>query len=153
MYGRKEFAMKVLITGGLGFVGTQISNRLIEKGHQVTVVDRAPQPAAYSPQGIKYVPADTTVKGAWQEEVAAQDAVINLAGASIFTRWNDKTKKLIHDSRILTTLNVVEAMEKNKEISEDEHKRTLGQLQKLTDAHIAEIDQAGRDKEKELLEA
>jgi uncharacterized protein (TIGR01777 family) len=106
--------MKVLITGGLGFVGTQISNRLIEKGHQVTVVDRAPQPAAYSPQGIRYVPADTTVKGAWQEEVAAQDAVINLAGASIFRRWNDKTKKLIYDSRVLTTRNVVEAMEKNK---------------------------------------
>ncbi len=50
-------------------------------------------------------------------------------------------------------MNDLKTMEKNKEISEDEHKRVLGQLQKLTDAHIAEIDQAGRDKEKELLEA
>jgi ribosome recycling factor len=50
-------------------------------------------------------------------------------------------------------MNNLKGMEKNKEISEDEHKRTLGQLQKLTDAHIAEIDQIGRDKEKELLEA
>jgi uncharacterized protein (TIGR01777 family) len=107
--------MKVLITGGLGFIGTQLSNRLIEKGHQVMVVDRAPEPAAYTPQGVTYVPADTTMKGAWQEEIAGQDAVINLAGASIFTRWNDKTKKLIYDSRVLTTRNVVEAMGKNKE--------------------------------------
>ncbi len=50
-------------------------------------------------------------------------------------------------------MNDLKTMEKNKEISEDEHKRALGQLQKLTDAHIAEIDQTGRDKEKELLEA
>jgi len=107
--------MKILITGGLGFVGTQLSDRLIEKGHQITVVDRAPAPAAYTPQGVTYVSADTTKKGPWQEEIARQDAVINLAGVSIFSRWNDKTKTLIHDSRILTTRNVVEAMDKNKE--------------------------------------
>lgn len=107
--------MKVLITGGLGFIGTQLSDRLLEKGHQVIVVDRVPEPAAYTPQRVTYVPADTTTKGAWQEEIAGQDAVINLAGASIFTRWNDKTKQLIYDSRVLTTRNVVEAMDKNKE--------------------------------------
>jgi len=50
-------------------------------------------------------------------------------------------------------MNDLKAMEKDKEISEDEHKRALGQLQKLTDVHIAEIDLVGRDKEKELLEA
>ena len=50
-------------------------------------------------------------------------------------------------------MNDLKTMERNKEISEDEHKRALNQLQKLTDAHIADIDQIGRDKEKELLEA
>ena len=50
-------------------------------------------------------------------------------------------------------MNDLRTMEKNKEMSEDEHKRALAQLQKLTDAHIAEIDQTGQDKEKELLEA
>jgi len=50
-------------------------------------------------------------------------------------------------------MNDLKTMEKDKEISEDEHKRALAQLQKLTDVHIAEIDQAGQDKEKELLEA
>jgi ribosome recycling factor len=50
-------------------------------------------------------------------------------------------------------MNDLKTMEKNKEMSEDEHKRALSQLQKLTDAFIAEIDQTGRDKEKELLEA
>jgi ribosome recycling factor len=43
-------------------------------------------------------------------------------------------------------------MEKNKEISQDEHKRALEQLQKLTDRFIANIEQITRDKEAELLE-
>jgi len=102
------------MTGGLGFVGTQLSGRLLKMGHQVTVVGRDPGPRAYTPQDIRYVSADTTVKGTWQDEVRDQDAIINLAGASIFRRWNDKTKKLIYDSRVLTTRNVVEAMPKGK---------------------------------------
>lgn len=102
--------MKVLITGGLGFVGTQLSIRLLGRGHQVTVVDHSPEPRAYTPQDVGYVSADTSIKGAWQEHVSHQDAVINLAGASIFTRWDKKTKQLIYESRILTTRNVVEAM-------------------------------------------
>ena len=106
--------MKVLITGGLGFVGTQLSIRLLERGYQVTVVDRSPEPHAFTPREVNYIAGDSTLKGAWQEEVAHQDGVINLAGFSIFGRWNDKTKKLIYDSRILTTRNVVEAMPPKK---------------------------------------
>jgi len=107
--------MNILITGGLGFVGTQLSIRFLGRGHRVTVVDHAPQPRPYTPQEVKYVPADTTVPGAWQGEMEAQHAVINLAGTSIFTRWTKKTKQLIYDSRILTTRNVVEAMPAGKE--------------------------------------
>lgn len=102
--------MNVLITGGLGFVGTQLSVRLLERGHQVTVLDHSPEPRPYTPREVTYVYADTSVPGAWQQQIAAQHAVINLAGASIFRRWNTKTKKFIHDSRILTTGNVVQAL-------------------------------------------
>ncbi|MBI2288349.1 MAG: ribosome recycling factor, partial [Chloroflexi bacterium] len=41
-------------------------------------------------------------------------------------------------------------LEKNKDISQDEYKRALDQLQKLTDSFIAETDQVGQDKEAEL---
>ena len=102
--------MKVFITGGLGFVGTQLSMRLLKRGHEVTVVDYSPQPKPFTPRQVKYVSADTTIPGAWQEDIIKKDAVINLAGASIFQRWNDTTKQLIYNSRILTTRNVVEAM-------------------------------------------
>ena len=43
-------------------------------------------------------------------------------------------------------------LEKNKDISQDEHKRTLSQLQKLTDSFIADAEQIGQDKEAELMQ-
>ena len=43
-------------------------------------------------------------------------------------------------------------LEKNKDISQDEQKRALDQLQKLTDSFIAQAEQIGRDKEAELAE-
>ncbi len=46
----------------------------------------------------------------------------------------------------------LKGLEKNKDISQDEHKRALDQLQKLTDSFIADIEQIARDKEAELME-
>jgi len=107
--------MRILITGGLGFVGTQLSIRFLASGHEVTVVDHAPRPKPFTPAGVRYVSADTTVAGPWQVEIANQDVIINLAGASIFGRWSAAYKKLIYDSRILTTRNVVQAMSSEQE--------------------------------------
>lgn len=43
-------------------------------------------------------------------------------------------------------------LEKNKEISQDEQKRALNQLQKLTDSFTLSANQVGKDKEAELME-
>lgn len=43
-------------------------------------------------------------------------------------------------------------MEKDKEISQDEHKRAMDRLQLLTDSFISKADKAREQKEKELLE-
>ena len=49
-------------------------------------------------------------------------------------------------------LSSLKRLEKNKDISQDEHKRALNQLQKLTDSFIANAEQIGRDKEAALME-
>ena len=53
--------MKAVITGGLGFIGMQLSTRLLERGHHVTVVDHSPKPKPSTPKEVNYLSADTTV--------------------------------------------------------------------------------------------
>jgi uncharacterized protein len=102
--------MKVFITGGTGFVGTTLTQKLAQEGHEVTLLTRSIKGHPAPPQGVSYVEGDPSQKGPWQEKVADQDVAINLAGASIFRRWSDSAKKLIWDSRIQTTQNLVEAL-------------------------------------------
>ena len=49
-------------------------------------------------------------------------------------------------------MNELKGLEKNEGISQDENKRTLAQLQKLTDGFIADIERIGQNKEAELIE-
>jgi uncharacterized protein (TIGR01777 family) len=51
--------------------------------------------------------------GKWQEALDNYDLFINLAGANIFRRWDEDYKKLLRDSRINTTRNLVDAMTGN----------------------------------------
>jgi ribosome recycling factor len=46
----------------------------------------------------------------------------------------------------------VKKLMKDKKITEDDEKRTLEEIQKLTDAYMAKVDQAAKAKEKDILE-
>ncbi|MGD9506880.1 MAG: TIGR01777 family oxidoreductase [Syntrophobacteraceae bacterium] len=102
--------MKVFLTGGTGFVGGYVSRRLAESGCEVVVLSRSARPGSRLPTGVALEAGDSTRPGAWQERIAECDAVINLAGASIFTRWTKEARKEIVESRILTTRHVVDAL-------------------------------------------
>ena len=106
--------MKVFMTGGTGFVGTTLARELTAKGHSVTVLVRKGEPARDLPAGARALQGDPTVRGAWQEQVPGHEVFINLAGASIFTRWTGEAKRIIRESRILTTRHLVEAMAPRK---------------------------------------
>jgi len=100
--------MKIFITGGTGFVGRTLVVHLITAGHLVTVLGRTT--AAVQEKNLRQIQGDPGHPGPWQNELRDHDAVINLAGASIFCRWNQANRRKIFDSRILTTRNVVDAL-------------------------------------------
>jgi uncharacterized protein (TIGR01777 family) len=107
--------MKILITGGTGFVGTQLTFRLIQDGHQVTILTRSLKGTKGSSPGISYLEGDPTKKGPWQGAIQNHDVVINLAGASIFSKWTDEHKKALRESRVNTTQNIVEGIASHPE--------------------------------------
>jgi uncharacterized protein (TIGR01777 family) len=102
--------MRAFITGGSGFVGSNLSRALIREGHQVTILSRSEKPAKSQQPGVSVVAGDPARPGKWQESVSGHDLLINLAGASIFKRWDARYKQLLRDSRMLTTRNLVDAI-------------------------------------------
>ncbi|HSR14070.1 MAG TPA: TIGR01777 family oxidoreductase, partial [Thermodesulfobacteriota bacterium] len=100
---------KIFITGGTGFVGRTLVPALVQAGHEVTlltrsgIIDEIP--------GVHWVIGDPIEKGGWQGPMREHDAVINLAGASVFRRWTKWGKLLIRETRLLTTRNIVEALD------------------------------------------
>ncbi len=74
-------------------------------------------------------------------------------------RRNELTKvaaKYAEDCRIAIrnvrrdAMDMLKGWEKDKEISEDEHKKLSGEVQKMTDEHIAKVDTSLSSKQKEI---
>jgi hypothetical protein len=106
--------MNIVITGSSGFVGFRLIDFLVNKGHRITAVDAMPATRVFENDSIRFIQADTTEPGSWQEALHGAEAVINLTGKNIFHLWSKKYKQHIYDSRILTTRNIVNALPEGK---------------------------------------
>jgi uncharacterized protein (TIGR01777 family) len=104
--------MNVVVAGASGFVGTALARSLLERGHRVTGLGTSDRHPMQAERRFEWVRADMTRGGAWQESVRQADAVVNLAGRTIFKRWTRRYKQRIVDSRILTTRHIAEAMDR-----------------------------------------
>ncbi|WP_462253145.1 TIGR01777 family oxidoreductase [Ekhidna sp.] len=89
----------VLITGGTGLVGTQLSALLTDNGYKVTHLSRNPTQKHY--QSFYW----DVKKGEIDDEaITSADVIIHLAGAGVADkRWSKEWKKEIYDSRIDST--------------------------------------------------
>src|SRR5690606_37407761 len=102
--------MKILITGGTGLIGTEISKQLLERGHTVVYFSRSPRKNNLD---IKEYAWDVD-KGTYNQ--AAFDgvhAIINLAGAPVAKRWTPQYKSEILRSRVDATRLLYTAVQKH----------------------------------------
>ncbi|SHL32849.1 TIGR01777 family oxidoreductase [Halomonas caseinilytica] len=95
--------MRVLITGGSGFVGQALCPLLKENGHRPMVVSRTPERVR------ERLPKGTDIRRSALDFVdTPPDAIVNLAGEPIAARrWSDTQKERLIDSRVNATHDLV----------------------------------------------
>ena len=73
--------MKVFVTGGAGFIGSQVSRALIDMEHDVTVYDNLSRGRKeLVPDDAKFVRGDISDEETMTKQLRGHDAVIHLAG-------------------------------------------------------------------------
>ncbi|KAL6103831.1 sdr39u1 [Pungitius sinensis] len=93
--------MRVLIGGGSGFVGRELTRLLRHKGHEVTLISRQPGPG-------KITWAELESHG-----LPPCEGAVNLAGENLMNPlrwWNESYKKDLFSSRIDTTKSMAQAI-------------------------------------------
>lgn len=86
--------MKVAISGSNGYIASKFIQKLDETNHAVVRLNRSSLNNVAELRSL----------------ISGTDAVINLAGSPIFTRWTESNKKTILNSRVQSTTNIVKAI-------------------------------------------
>jgi uncharacterized protein YbjT (DUF2867 family) len=84
--------MKVLVTGGTGYVGAEVVGQLLDAGHQVRAMSRRPD-AVELPDAVETVQGDVSDAAAYTAAAAGVEAIVHLAATldgsdEDFTRIN-----------------------------------------------------------------
>lgn len=108
----------VLITGGAGFIGSNLVNRLLQEGHNVTIFDNLSRPGCeaniawlrerYGQDGFALVNADLANFAALQRATEGTQRIYHLAGQVAVTT-SVKNPRQDFEDNALGTFNAVEA--------------------------------------------
>jgi uncharacterized protein (TIGR01777 family) len=101
--------MKIVISGGTGFLGRPLTDALARDGHSMVVLTRGSSSTNAVGRRVTWQPDGTL--GSWASEIDGADVVINLNGESIGERrWSPPQKQRILDSRVNATKSLVAAV-------------------------------------------
>ncbi|MCH7699032.1 MAG: NAD-dependent epimerase/dehydratase family protein [Chloroflexi bacterium] len=102
--------MRVLVTGGAGFIGSHISRVLLEANHEVTVLDNLSRGRQdLVPDGAAFVEADLADEGATEQALRGHDAVIHLA-SFLEVAVSVEKPVLFAENNIVNSVKLLEAM-------------------------------------------
>jgi uncharacterized protein (TIGR01777 family) len=98
----------VALTGATGLIGGHLARALIARGDEVVALVRGDASGVGGARDVHWDPAEGPVPAG---ALDGADAVVNLAGAPIGAkRWSAERKRLIRESRVLTTRAIVDAL-------------------------------------------
>jgi len=103
---------RIVITGATGLIGRKLVRALIHRGDNVIVFSRDAEKAkSFFPKAMESVEWNYQHPEQWKYKIERTDAVVHLAGVNLFVkRWNDEFKRVVLESRELSTKNLVEAI-------------------------------------------
>ncbi|MBA2761426.1 MAG: NAD-dependent epimerase/dehydratase family protein, partial [Segetibacter sp.] len=79
---------RILITGGSGLIGSELTPQLVAQGHEVIIVSRTPKPSTQ--KNILYATWDVKAQTIDSNAIAKADYIIHLAGAGVADkRWTE----------------------------------------------------------------
>ncbi len=106
--------MKYLVTGGAGFIGSHLVERLLKFNNKVIVLDNCStgrKANIDSFKGLKFIKSDISKRGSWEKYFKGIDCVFHIAAlADIVPSINNPVK--YYQSNVNGTLNVLEACKK-----------------------------------------
>lgn len=92
--------MKIVIAGGSGFVGRQLTEYLTRQGHNVLILSRSKRENTESITYVQWLQDGVSP----EDDIQQADVFINLAGVSINKgRWTTQHQQQIYDSRMQAT--------------------------------------------------
>lgn len=109
--------MRVLIAGGSGLIGRELTSELLKEGYEVIVLSRSTQPAGGNVGGEQVVRWDAKTTQGWGHLVDGADVVINLSGENIAgegffpARWTEDRKRRILSSRLWAGKAIAQAVD------------------------------------------
>lgn len=104
--------MRVVVTGGTGFIGGRVVQALAARGDEVVVFSRRPGTSPVATI-VPWSPSERGGAGeaAWLDELRRADGVIHLAGAGILDkRWSDEHLESARLSRVVPTRRIAEVL-------------------------------------------
>ncbi|WP_152658566.1 TIGR01777 family oxidoreductase [Oceanobacillus sp. CFH 90083] len=101
--------MNILITGATGFLGSTLAAHLTSLNHKLYILTRSPEKRSNTSH-LTFMDYNTTANA-----LPKIDAVINLAGESLFGYWKKKKKAAILTSRLRVTKYLVQLIKDMKE--------------------------------------
>jgi dTDP-L-rhamnose 4-epimerase len=119
--------MKVLITGGAGFIGSHTTDLLIERGHDVVILDKLEQQVHgdrkpdYLNQKAEFVQGEITKPETWKKVLCDVNAVIHLA-AMVGVGQSMYQPLRYLETNTLGTANLFKVLLENKELRKNVRK-------------------------------
>ena len=109
--------MRVLIAGGSGLIGRELTSSLVANRDEVIILSRNPQKVLGLPPGASAIQWDGKTIQGWVKEIEQTDAIVNLTGENLSgeglmpSRWTKDRKLRLVQSRVNSGIVLSKAVE------------------------------------------